>query len=103
MTRKITYLTGSVLNEDMEYGLRDLCSICNVPAEIIQDMIDEGLINPDGSNPMEWRFSGVEIQRIQISIRLQRDLRINLPGCAMILDLMEELEELRRLSRIRQP
>ena len=102
MTQKITYLTGSVLDEDMECGLRDLCRICNIPAEIVQDMIDEGLINPRGSEPMEWRFSAVEIRRIQVSIRLQRDLRINLPGCALAMDLLEELEELRRLARVRQ-
>jgi chaperone modulatory protein CbpM len=101
MTRKITYLRGSVIDEDMECSLRDICGICNIPAEIVQDMVDEGLICPRGSGPMEWRFSAVEIRRIQVSIRLQRDLRVNLPGCALILDLMEELEELRRLIRTR--
>jgi len=30
---------------------------------------------------------------------LQHDLRVNLPGCALALELLEELEELRRLSR----
>ena len=101
MMSKITYLTGSVLDEDMECSLRDLCRFCNIPAEMIQDMIEEGLICPRGSNPGEWRFTAVEIRRIQVSLRLQRDLRINLPGCAMVLDLLDELEELRRLKRFR--
>ncbi len=101
MTEKITYLTGFVIDEEMECSLRDLCRICNIQTEIVQDMIDEGLISPTGSEPVEWRFSAVEIRRIQVSIRLQRDLRVNLPGCALVLDLMEELEELRRLTHIR--
>ncbi len=101
MTRKITYLRGSVIDEDMECSLRDICCMCNIPAAVVLDMVDEGLICPRGSGPLEWRFSAGEIHRIQVSIRLQRDLRINLPGCALILDLMEELEELRRLTRSR--
>lgn len=101
MTSKITYLTGSVLDENMECSLGDLCRICNVPAEMIQDMIDEGLIRPKGSSPIKWRFTSVEIRRIQVSLRLQNDLRINLPGCALVLDLLDELEELRRFNRLR--
>ena len=40
-----------------------------------------------------------EITRILRTLRLQRDLRINLPGCALVLDLLDEMEELRRLCR----
>ena len=98
MTSTITYLTGSILDEEIECSLRDLCRICNVPTEMIQDMIDEGLIRPRGSGPREWRFTGIEIRRIQVSLRLQRDLRINLPGCALVLDLLEEIEELRKVN-----
>ena len=101
MTQKDTYLTGFVIDEEMECSLRDICRICNIREEIVRDMIDEGLISPKGSSRIEWRFSAVEIRRIQVSMRLQRDLRINLPGCALILDRREELEELRRLGNIR--
>ncbi|MCL1979839.1 MAG: MerR family transcriptional regulator, partial [Proteobacteria bacterium] len=46
-------------------------------------------------------FTAIAIKRVQTTMRLQRDLRINLPGCALALDLLEELEELRCLSRRR--
>jgi len=48
---------------------------------------------------MQWRFTYTEIRRVQTAVRLQRDLRINLPGCALALDLLDELEELRQLRR----
>jgi chaperone modulatory protein CbpM len=101
MTSKITYLTGTVLDENMECSLADICRICDIPAEIVQDMIDEGLISPRGRGPIEWRFTAFEIRRIQVSLRLQRDLRVNLPGCALVLDLLEEIEELHRRTRRR--
>ncbi len=100
MTDTIT-LTGTVLDEDMRCNLGDLCRLCGVPADSILEMIDEGMLCPQGNTPKEWRFTALEIRRVQTTIRLQRDLRINLPGCALALQLLEELEELRRLYRMR--
>ena len=101
MTDTLTPLTGTVLDENTRCSLADLCRFCGVPAELILEMVDEGLLNPRGTMPGEWYFSAIEIKRVQTTIRLQRDLRINLPGCALVLQLLEELEELRRLHRMR--
>jgi len=99
MRRK--YLTGTLLDESTVCCLSDLCSMCNISAEMVHEMIDEGLIHPGGRDPRQWRFTSIEILRIQTTIRLQKDLRVNLPGCALVLDLLDELEELRRLKRNR--
>jgi len=97
MTKTITYLRGTVLDEETRCGLKELCSLCNITAEMVEDMINEGLITTRDSSPLQWRFDYIEIRRVQTAIRLQRDLRVNLPGCALVLDLLEELEELRQL------
>jgi chaperone modulatory protein CbpM len=99
MTESITYISGTVLDEDTRCGLKELCTLCRIPPELVQDMIDEGLISAPGPSPRQWRFSYLEIRRVQTAVRLQRDLRINLPGCALVLDLLEELDELRRLRQ----
>ncbi len=99
MTDTITYLNGTVLDENTRCGLPELCSLCGVTAEMVQDMIVEGLISPLREEPLQWRFTYVEIRRVQTAVRLQRDLRVNLPGCALVLDLLEELEELRHQRR----
>lgn len=101
MNEEVTFLCGTILDEELECGLRDICRMCNVSAELVQDMIDEGLIRPRGTGPLQWRFTTLEIRRIQMTLRLQQDLRVNLAGCALVLDLLEELEELRRLKRYR--
>jgi chaperone modulatory protein CbpM len=97
MTEKIIYLSGTVLDEETRYGLKELCRLCGINAERVQDMINEGLISSRETSPLQWRFDYLEIRRVQTAVRLQRDLRVNLPGCALVLDLLEELEELRRL------
>ena len=89
-------LTGMVLDEQVRLSLEDLCEICGTSMERIVDMIDEGLLEPQGRTPGEWRFRCYEVRRVQVALRLQQDLRVNLPGAALILDLLEELEELRR-------
>ena len=96
------YLQGVILNEDTRCTLTYLCRLCGVPAEVIHEMVEEGLLTPEGLSPGDWRFTCVAIKRVQTAVRLQHDLRVNLPGCALALDLLEELEELRRLLRVRR-
>ncbi|HEB87225.1 MAG TPA: hypothetical protein ENI68_09475, partial [Gammaproteobacteria bacterium] len=43
-----------------------------------------------------WCFSGPSLRRARIAVHLQQDLGVNLVGAALVLDLMEELESLRR-------
>ncbi len=91
-----TDLQYTFFDEHCEYSLRELCNVCKVHAQFIQDLIDEGILSPQGQNPREWRFAAIEIKRIQVSIRLQEDLRVNLPGTALVLELLDEIEQLRR-------
>jgi chaperone modulatory protein CbpM len=91
-----TDLQCTVFDETSDYSLKELCKLCRVHAQFIQDLIDEGIVSPRGRSPRDWRFAAVEIKRIQVSIRLQTDLRVNLPGTALALDLLEEIEKLRR-------
>ncbi|NLX18711.1 MAG: MerR family transcriptional regulator [Desulfobulbus sp.] len=101
MTEQTIYLQGVVLNEATRCTLADLCRLCNADVEMIHEMIAEGIIIPEGQSEVEWRFTSLAIKRAQTTMRLQRDLEVNLPGCALILDLLDELQELRCLSRRR--
>ncbi|MEZ5581768.1 MAG: chaperone modulator CbpM [Candidatus Competibacteraceae bacterium] len=102
MRRDLTAFTGTILDDNVRISLRELCQICGVNAERIMDMVDEGVLEPSGTSPPNWRFGGRSIVRLQIALRLQRDLRVNLAGTALVLDLLEEVEELRRLIRSRR-
>ena len=54
------------------------------------------IVEPTGAERAHWRFSGIAVTRIQRVIRLQREFEVNLPGAALALDLLEEIERLRR-------
>ena len=96
MKNQMTIYTSILLDENTNYSLQELSDLCNQSTELILEMIDEGMIIPTGSSPRQWRFGLREIHRVQTAQRLIRDLKVNLAGAALALDLLEELEGLRR-------
>ena len=97
----LSLLTGDLLDEEMDLTLADLCHACRLPAERVYELVEEGIVEPMGRDPVRWRFQGVSVRRVRCAIRLERDLGVNLAGAALALDLLEELESLRaRVQRL---
>ena len=92
-------LTGTLLDERAVFTLRELCRACGIHAELVIEMVEEGVLEPRGSTPTEWRFPGKAVIRAQKALNLTRDLRVNWPGAALALNLLEEIERLRRERR----
>lgn len=88
-------LTGTVVDEHMEISLGEVCRVCSVHAEWIATLVEEGIVEPEGGEPAQWRFTGAHLRSVQTVLRLQRDLGINLAGAALALELIDEVEALR--------
>lgn len=81
-------------------SLQDLCRFCQADESWVIELVEHGVLEPLGPSTEKWRFLGANIVRAKKARRLSRDLGINTPGVAMILDLLEERDRiLRRLSR----
>lgn len=90
-----------VVDEQAEVSLLELSRICGAGREEIHLWVAEGLLEPDGSRPDDWRFGGQTLLRARRAARLRHDLEIDVPGVALALDLLEEIDELRaRLLRL---
>lgn len=96
MTSKTTLYQGVIVEEEFELSLGDLCRACAVDAEWIITLVEEGVIEPHASTPDKWQFSGISLQRARKIKRLQFDLGINLAGAALALELLDEIENLRK-------
>ena len=96
----LTLLSGDLLEEDVELSLAQICQACRLSAEQIVELVDQGVIEPSGREPVSWRFQGISLRRVHFTQRMQRDLGVNAPGAALALDLLDELEQLR--SRLRR-
>lgn len=99
MSEQRIYIQGTLLTEESFCTRAELCLLCGVDTSVIEEMVEEGIITPTVSADNQPCFTTLAIKRVQTAMRLKRDLRVNLPGCALALDLLEELEELRRLVR----
>ena len=78
----------------------ELCRTCAVHTGYIAELVHEGIIVPDvvadsASAPETWRFTSVHVRHTKVAWRLQHDLHVNLPGAALALQLLDELESLR--------
>ncbi len=88
---------AEMMDDLMRLTLRDLCHDCQVNAEYVIELVEFGIVQPrEGRRPGEWIFVGEDLVRVKKAERLRRDLEVNLPGVALSLDLLEELNELRR-------
>jgi chaperone modulatory protein CbpM len=96
MTSFDEYLPGEIFEEGALLSVADLARMFAVDERHIVELVEEGVITVLEIETRDWRFSGAEIRRARIALRLERDLGINLPGVALALELLEELKQLRR-------
>jgi chaperone modulatory protein CbpM len=73
----------------------ELAQATQTPEDLIMAWVSEGVLSPAGASPEDWRFSGNSLQRAKTAARLMHDLELNLPGVALALNLLEELDQLR--------
>jgi len=92
-------LSGEIFEEYALLSLEELSRLCAVDRTYIVELVEEGVLSVV-EVASEWRFAGAALQRARAALRLQRDLEINLPGVALALELMEEIEELRRELKV---
>jgi chaperone modulatory protein CbpM len=93
-------LPGTLFDETAMLSLEDLSRMCSVDARHIVEFVEEGVLNVIEVRS-EWHFSGAALRRARLAVRLERDLELNLAGVALAVELIEELEQLRRQLKSR--
>jgi len=89
-----------VVEDEIRFSLADLCRACGAASAQVVVLVEEGVLEPAGSGPEEWVFSGPSLRRARLALRLSGDLDLGVAGTALVLDLLDEIETLRaRLRR----
>jgi chaperone modulatory protein CbpM len=86
--------------ESSPLSFEELCEICHISSDFINQLIDYEIIHPQGESPNEWVFDLDQLQRIKTTLRLQHDLDVNLAGVVVVLDLLEQLDEIRERIKL---
>ena len=96
-------LAGTIVDETTEISIEQLSVFCSVRRERIVSLVEEGVLEPvarrRSRRANEWRFAGNSLKRAARAIRLQRELDIDISALGLVLDLLEEIEALRRRVR----
>jgi len=60
------------------------------------EIVAESILEPSSPVPDAWRLPVLAVARVQRVLRLQREFEVNLAGAALALELLEEIERLKR-------
>lgn len=79
------------------FTLEEFCELCGVDINCIIEMVQVGILTPAaGARKSSWQFSVFQLQRVKKANRLQNDLKLNMEGVALSLELLDQIGSLRR-------
>ncbi len=94
MTRE-TLLSGALLEEDA-LDVQELASACAVGPEWVVEHVQAGLLSCASSTGGEMRFASAQLIRARRMATTERSFDANQELAALVADLIEEVERLRR-------
>lgn len=96
--------TAELVTSSTRLTITEICQSCNVDRTWISELVSEGVLEPEGRSEGEWRFAAITVSRVATARRLERDFDLNIPGIALALELLDEIEGLRaRLRALETP
>ena len=89
-----TYEPESI-GQEHGYTLKEVCLRYCMESEFVIQCVDFGIIEVRSSGRTEtWVFPIESVPRMEKAWRLQRDLGLDFTGLAIVLDLLDEIDQL---------
>jgi len=96
-------ISGVIIEKSYALTLDEFAHATHAQKELIFEMVECQLIQPEGESPDKWRFDSVSLRRGRIASSFYRDLEVNMQGVALALDLLDRIDnlqhELERLEK----
>lgn len=94
-------MSSDVVSENAELTIDEICERSQVSVVVVTSYVEHGLIEVDGVDPVQWRFSEACVVQIEKAYRLEQDLGINPAGVVLAFELLAQIDDLqRRLKRL---
>lgn len=97
---KSDLISGVLIEKKQALTLDEFSRVIKIEREIVIQMVDYHVLEPEGKTPQDWRFDSVAIKRGVRASSFYHDLEVNLPGIALALDLLDKIEDLRQKMNI---
>jgi chaperone modulatory protein CbpM len=104
MSMKNEVIIVADYSEDETLTAADLCTICRIEIIELRNLVEFDILLPlaESQTEEEWQFDRQQLKRLRSALRLRRDLELNYQGVALVLQLMQEIEELRSINDVYQ-
>ena len=79
----------------VQLDMAEFCEASDLSDVYVIEIVEHGILEPQGAQPREWRFTDYELALAKRAAKLRRDLDLEWEGVALALDLLEEVRELR--------
>ncbi|WP_432706505.1 chaperone modulator CbpM [Azotobacter salinestris] len=79
----------------VQLTLEECSQLVEAPAASLIEIVEYGIVDPDGGSPRDWRFDAVALARLRQALRLQRELELDWQAVAVALDLLDEVARLK--------
>ena len=95
----VAVFDGVVVEEQLVFTLMELSRACAADGDQLLALVHEGVLDASGDEAQGWRFSGHALPRARTALRLARELDIGVAGAAVVMDLLDQVQELRAQLR----
>lgn len=91
-----TITTGILMDENNAISFIEVCEKYDISEALLEELIEHGLFTESELQIKKILFDAKKQIRIQSASRLHQDLGINTPGVVLALELLDEIETIRR-------
>lgn len=87
-----------VIVDEQGLSLDELAVACGLETQWIITLVEADILPMTAEDPSAWRFQSTHLSRARRAFRLQRDFDASLTAITVMLDLLEEIAQLRQIS-----
>lgn len=91
-------IEAEIIDEQCIYNLTHFAQACEQSPEWVLQLLEYEIL-PARHEQRIHQFFGDELARARRASRLQRDFQASLPAVAMMMDLIDEVQQLRRQAK----
>jgi chaperone modulatory protein CbpM len=88
-----TWVQAEVIENEIRFNLTQLSRACGADDAEIMALVDEGVVASIA--PTDLIFNSHALWRARTALRLLHDLELNAHAAALVLDLLDEIDQLR--------
>lgn len=96
-----TQVQTILVEHELQFSLSGLSQACQVEGLQLVELVREGVFGDMDEDTTHWLFEGASLRRARLALRLQRELDLGPHGTALVLDLLDEIDQLKQ--RLRRP